>query len=92
VAVAVGILAEAEAHGAPAAVLDTVRRLLRHVGLPDAVAVPWDDTVAHALLVRDKKRRGQEILCPVLESPGRVSIRVTETGRLLHASRAVIEG
>lgn len=88
VAVAIGIRAEAEALCPDAACRDAVLGLLDSAGLPATGAVPFDPGRASALLLRDKKRRGEMIQVPVLHGIGDVHLLDTGADRLLDACRA----
>lgn len=91
VAVAVGILAEATTFADDVAVHDLCRELLDRTGLPRTLPVAFDDIRARALLTRDKKRDGAEIITPMLATPGDVRLESATIARLLDACRAAVE-
>jgi 3-dehydroquinate synthetase len=80
-AVAIGLALEARAHDAadPACVLAMLRRL----GLPEAPPFAMEADAARALVARDKKRRDGVVVLPVVEAPGRISLREVGVERIV---------
>lgn len=89
-AVAAGILAEARAFRCPGPAIRAAEDGLAALGLREALAVPWSETLAADLILRDKKAGEGALEIPVLTAPGRAEIRRVGVAAAFEAVRAAI--
>jgi len=90
VAVAIGLRAETEALCASDSTRSTLFSLLDSLNLPARSDLPFQMEAVRDLLLRDKKRRQDAIVVPVLRELGQPELVDVELDRLIEACRSAM--